>query len=135
MQVQVVIAGGTVLFEEGAWSVPLEPRKVLAEFDGSVHLPRAITAEDFVVRSNGNPSAQANVIGVVENQAPTLWLKRSLPVRGSAAQIDLHQDVAKVAIIDRHHRSGRLRTAVSGFGFGPRCAVASTVAHDRTTCS
>ncbi len=131
MQAQVVIAGGTVLFEEGAWSVALEPRKVPAEFDGSVHLPRAITAEDFVVRSNGNPSTQANVIGVVENQAPTRWLKRSVPVRASAAQIDLHQDVAKVAIIDRHHRSGRLQTAfVSGFGFGPRCAVASTVAHD-----
>jgi len=36
-----------------------------------------------------------------------------------------------MAVIDRHHQSGRMQTAfVSGFGFGPRCAVASTVAHD-----
>ncbi len=59
MQVQVVIAGGTVLFEEGAWSVPLEPRKVPCWFDGSVHLPRAITAEELVPLCDrtANPSA------------------------------------------------------------------------------
>jgi adenine deaminase len=131
MQVEVVIAAGIMLSELGVWSIALEPRQVPVEFGRSVHLPRPMVAEDFVVKSSGNPSTEANVIGVVENQAPTRWLKRSLRVGPSGAQIDLQQDVAKVAVIDRHHRSGRMQTAfVSGFGFGPRCAVASTVAHD-----
>ena len=131
MQVEMVIAGGVALAEEGTWRVPLEARDVPPEFGDSVHLPRELVEGDFFVASRGNPSTSANVIGIVENQAPTRWLKRSLPVRASGAQIDLQQDVAKVAVIDRHHNSGRVQTAfVSGFGFGPHCAVASTVAHD-----
>lgn len=131
MQVKMVIAAGVVLAEEGTWSVALEARDVPAGFGDSVHLSRPLVEQDFFVSSAGNPTTLANVIGVVENQAPTRWLKRSLPVRASGAQIDLQQDVAKMAVIDRHHQSGRMQTAfVSGFGFGPRCAVASTVAHD-----
>ena len=131
MQVKMVIAAGVVLAEEGTWSIALEARDVPAGFGDSVHLSRPLVEQDFFVPSGGNPTTLANVIGVVENQAPTRWLKRSLPVRASGAQIDPQQDVAKVAVIDRHHRSGRMQTAfVSGFGFGPRCAVASTVAHD-----
>ncbi len=131
MQVKMVIAAGVVLAEEGTWSIALEARDVPAGFGDSVHLSRPLVEQDFFVSSSGNPTTLANVIGVVENQAPTRWLKRSLSVRASGAQIDLQQDVAKVAVIDRHHQSGRMQTAfVSGFGFGPRCAVASTVAHD-----
>jgi len=131
MQVKMVIAAGVVLAEEGTWSISLEARDVPAGFGDSVHLSRPLVEQDFFVSSSGNPTTLANVIGVVENQAPTRWLKRSLSVRASGAQIDLQQDVAKVAVIDRHHQSGRMQTAfVSGFGFGPRCAVASTVAHD-----
>ena len=131
MQVKMVIAAGVVLAEEGTWSIALEARDVPAGFGDSVHLSRPLVEQDFFVSSAGNPTTLANVIGVVENQAPTRWLKRSLSVRASGAQIDLQQDVAKMAVIDRHHQSGRMQTAfVSGFGFGPRCAVASTVAHD-----
>ena len=131
MQVKMVIAAGVVLAEEGTWSIALEARDVPAGFGDSVHLSRPLVEQDFFVSSSGNPTTLANVIGVVENQAPTRWLKRSLSVRASGAQIDLQQDVAKMAVIDRHHQSGRMQTAfVSGFGFGPRCAVASTVAHD-----
>jgi adenine deaminase len=40
-------------------------------------------------------------------------------------------DVARLALIERHHGTGKTRLAlVSGFGFSEKCAVASTVAHD-----
>ena len=131
MDVETVFAAGKAIARSGAWSMPLGPRAVAAEFAKSVRLGRPLAAQDFRVASNGNPSTQANVIGVVENQAPTVWLTKTLPVRKGEAQMDSGQDVAKIAVVDRHHRSGRVQTAfVAGFGFGPRCAVASTVAHD-----
>jgi adenine deaminase len=131
MAVDSVFAAGRAIAHEGRWSVALEPRGIAPQFGDSVHLARPLAAQDFRVASAGNPSTLANVIGVVENQAPTDWLKKTLPVGRDGAQMDAGQDVAKVAVIDRHHGSGRMQTAfVSGFGFGPCCAVASTVAHD-----
>ncbi len=131
MVVETVYAAGKAIAHEGAWITPLEPRPIAPEFGDSVHLGRALTAQDFRVASQGNPSTLANVIGIVENQAPTEWLKKTIPVAVGGAQMDAGQDVAKVAVVDRHHGSGRLQTAfVSGFGLGARCAVASTVAHD-----
>jgi adenine deaminase len=131
MEVETVFAAGRVIAHEGAWSVPLAPRPIAPEFGDSVRLGRPLAAQDFRVASAGNPSTQANVIGVLENQAPTEWLTKTLAVGSHGAQLDAGQDVAKVAVVDRHHGSGRVKTAfVSGFGFGPHCAVASTVAHD-----
>ncbi len=44
---------------------------------------------------------------------------------------DMKQDLAKVALIDRHHGTGAVQMGfVHGFGFNKPCAVASTVAHD-----
>jgi adenine deaminase len=41
------------------------------------------------------------------------------------------EDVALLAVIDRHHGSGRIgHGLVRGFGLRRRCALASTIAHD-----
>jgi adenine deaminase len=39
--------------------------------------------------------------------------------------------VAKLSLVDRHHRTGKVQVAlVSGFGLKANCAIATTVAHD-----
>jgi adenine deaminase len=71
------------------------------------------------------------VIGIIENQAPTRHLQ--LPVTTIDGEIvaDTGQDIAKVALVERHQGSGRVTLGlVHGFGFDSSCAVASTVAHD-----
>jgi adenine deaminase len=71
------------------------------------------------------------VIGIIENQAPTRHLKLEVPVNGDEVHPNVERDLAKVALIERHHGSGRVQIGlVSGFGFRERCAAASTVAHD-----
>jgi adenine deaminase len=41
------------------------------------------------------------------------------------------QDVAKIALVERHRATGEVVVGlVSGFGFTEKCAVATTVAHD-----
>ncbi|GAB5447068.1 adenine deaminase [Gymnodinialimonas sp.] len=93
----------------------------------SVHLGRTLAAPDFEIRSTA-PQVRANVIGVVENQAPTKALVMDLPVRGGIVEPD---GIAQIALVERHRGTGGVTNAfVSGFGYGPGMAMASTVAHD-----
>jgi adenine deaminase len=98
----------------------------------SVHLLRKLIASDFRLPAGQlGPLATAHVIGVIENQAPTRHLKLSVAVKNGDVTPDMKQDLAKLAIIDRHHATGKVSVGlVQGFGFKARCAVATTVAHD-----
>jgi adenine deaminase len=50
---------------------------------------------------------------------------------GDEIKTDPDQDLAKIALVERHKSTGRVQTAlVHGFGFKGKCAVATTVAHD-----
>jgi len=128
---EIVIAAGELIAENGQWQVGLPQFHYPAEVKQSVHLGRALTAADFTVPTDRSPTAKANVIGVIENQAPTRHLIIELPVRAGAVQIDLAQDVCKVALVERHQGTGGVQVGfVHGFGFNAACAIASTVAHD-----
>ncbi|MEO0866821.1 MAG: adenine deaminase C-terminal domain-containing protein, partial [Pseudomonadota bacterium] len=88
------------------------------------------TADDFVIAApQGRNSVTANVIGVVENQAPTKALKRDLPV--NEGKVEPHGDTCQIALVERHRATGGVTNAlVSGFGYTGKMAMASTVAHD-----
>jgi adenine deaminase len=44
---------------------------------------------------------------------------------------DMKQDIAKIAVVERHKATGRVTIGlVQGFGFNLPCAIATTVAHD-----
>jgi adenine deaminase len=74
---------------------------------------------------------KANVIGVIENQAPTRHLVLDVPVDLGEISADIPHDIAKIALVERHRGTGKIMMGlVSGFGFTGKCAVASTVAHD-----
>ena len=54
-----------------------------------------------------------------------------LPTDKGVVQLDARQDVAHLALVERHKGTGIVVNGfVSGFGFDKPCAVASTVAHD-----
>lgn len=134
---QTVIAKGELVAEGGQLAIHLPHHPAPAWATRSVHLPRPFNARDFILKGSGpgDGMARVNVIGIVENQAPTRHLQMSMPV--VAGEISLSSgtkhpaDIAKVALIERHHGTGKTRVAlVSGFGFSEKCAVASTVAHD-----
>lgn len=70
------------------------------------------------------------VIGVQTYSLVTSALRRELPVEGGIIQTDPEQGVIKIAVLERHHGSGRVGLGfVEGLGL-KRGAVASTVAHD-----
>lgn len=132
---EMVIAAGEVIAENGEWKLAIERFEYPAWAKNSVHLKRELTSADFrVPLANPHPplsTQRANVIGVIENQAPTRHLVLELPVNDAAVHGDLAQDVCKVALVERHAGTGEVRVGfVHGFGFNLPCAIASTVAHD-----
>jgi adenine deaminase len=70
------------------------------------------------------------VIGVIPGQIITDSLVDELTVHEGAAVADPLRDLAKIAVIERHHATGRIGLGlVRGFGLRSG-AFASTVAHD-----
>jgi adenine deaminase len=128
----VVIVRGKVAAESGALLLDLPSVAYPDWAMHSIHLLRRAAPEDFRLdaRMRG-AEVTAHVIGVMENQAPTRHLVLTMRTRDGQVPADVGRDIAKVAVLDRHHASGNVRVGlVQGFGFRARCAVASTVAHD-----
>lgn len=132
---ETVIAAGEVIAVSGKWLIELPSFEYPPDVRNSVHLGKSLTAAEFKVSLTNHQlpltKAKANVIGVIENQAPTKHLLFDLPVKNGEVVGDLAQDVCKVAVVERHRGTGRVQTGfVHGFGFHVPCAIASTVAHD-----
>jgi len=97
----------------------------------SVHLPHMLTPENFVIPALRDFPHTAHVIGIIEHQAPTRHLLMTVIPEKGEILADMKRDVMKLALIERHHNTGRVQMGlVQGFGFKNPCAVASTVAHD-----
>ena len=128
----MVIARGQVIAEKGKWVVDLPNVKYPKWAARSVRLKRPLKAQDFAIRVEGRKSqVRAHVIGIIENQAPTRHLTFDLQPIGNEVQADMKQDLAKIALVERHRATGDVTVGlVSGFGFNEKCAVGSTVAHD-----
>ncbi|SHI66465.1 Adenine deaminase [Aureimonas altamirensis DSM 21988] len=132
LSIDMVFAGGRKLAEAGrlledmpAYAYPESARQ-------TVRMKRDLTADDFAVPAPaGANSVTARVIGVVENQAPTRKAEARLAVVSGLVESDVEQDVAHIALVERHRATGGVTNAfVSGFRYEGSCALASTVAHD-----
>ena len=128
----LVIARGQVVVENGKLLADLPKVEYPDWVTHSVHLKRPLVADDFRILVEGSKSkARVNVIGVIENQAPDRHLHQEVVVNDGEVHAEIPRDLAKVAMVERHHNSGRIQVGlVSGFGFKLPCAIASTVAHD-----
>lgn len=103
-----------------------------ASAKNTVNMKRDLKASDFIIKAPGKDgSRKVNVIGVIENQAPTKALVKSVSVKDGVAQMNLKKDICQIALVERHRAKGTVTNAfVSGFGYDQDCAIASTVAHD-----
>ncbi|MEW2918553.1 adenine deaminase [Ruegeria sp. ANG10] len=130
LPIEMVIARGQIAAEEGAIAVDCPHLNWPSTARNTVHLGHALTGADFEIKAPaGANRVQANVIGVVENQAPTKALKCELPIIGGL--VEGEGEVCQIALVERHRATGGVTNAfVSGFGYQGKMAMASTVAHD-----
>ncbi|MFZ0548660.1 MAG: adenine deaminase [Candidatus Promineifilaceae bacterium] len=131
LPIEVVIAAGEVVAENGTLQIDLPPYPYPKLARDTVHLGREITAYDFDIPAPAPEPVKVRVIGVIENQAPTKAQSRVLPVENGVLQIDPRQDIAHLALVERHQGTGKVVNGfTTGFGFNVPCAIASSVAHD-----
>jgi adenine deaminase len=92
----------------------------------TVHV-QPISAGDFAIPW---PGGQVRIIGLVPDQVVTDELVEEPTVVDGQAVSDPERDLAKIAVIERHHGTGRIGLGfVRGFRLQSG-ALASTVAHD-----
>ncbi|ESR25342.1 adenine deaminase [Lutibaculum baratangense] len=120
--VRQVIAGGRIVNDELFAARPhVEPVGLTSM------KAKRVTGADFQVKAF---SGETPVIGVVPGRIITERLHMTLPQADGLAQVDLDQDAVKVAVVERHGRSGSIGVGfVNGFGL-KRGAIASSVGHD-----
>ena len=130
LPVEAVYARGVKVAEAGECLVDCPHLDWPADTRNSVHLGKALGPRDFEIKApEGATEVRVRVIGVVENQAPTETREATLPVTDGV--VEGHDDVAQIALVERHRGTGQVVNGfVSGFGYGPGMAMASTVAHD-----
>ncbi|KIN74325.1 adenine deaminase [Sulfitobacter guttiformis] len=130
LPIETVIARGQVVAKDGECLVDCPHYNWPMHARQTVNMARELRADDFTINApTGANAVTANVIGVVENQAPTKALQFELPV--TEGRVTAHGDVAQIALVERHRATGGVVNAlVSGFGYTGKMAMASTVAHD-----
>lgn len=121
-----VFKDGTVVAERGQvvdFPAPALPTHVR----GTVRVA-APAADTFVIPYRGEVSIR--VVELIRDQVVTRAATARPTVRDGQIVADPDRDLAKLAVLERHHATGRVGTGfVRGFGLR-RGAFASTIAHD-----
>ncbi|WP_295313567.1 adenine deaminase [Roseobacter sp.] len=130
LPVELVMARGQIVARDGECLVDCPHYDWPDSARRTVRMGKELGAEDFGIEAPAGANAvTANVIGVVENQAPTRALKFELPV--TEGRVQATGEVCQIALVERHRATGQVTNAfVSGFGYEGPMAMASTVAHD-----
>ena len=130
LPIERVIARGKTVALEGKLATDCPHLKWPDRVRRTVHVRKILEAIDFEIHAPKDCNrVTANVIGVVENQAPTKALKRDLPVLNDI--VEAAEDTCQVALVERHNATGGVTNAfITGFNYKGKMAMASTVAHD-----
>jgi adenine deaminase len=124
VEVNQVYSAGRLVAREGTYllhaadqlHVPVQP---------TVHL--AASPLDFSIAAGEGP---ARVIGAIPNQVVTQDLRLAPTTDNGHVVADPDRDLLKLAVVERHHRTGNVGLGlVTGVGL-KRGAIASSIAHD-----
>lgn len=121
---RLVFAGGQLAARDGALVAPL-PTMPDYPLPGSMNV--AWDQVDLAIPAAGR---RIRVIGARENQLVTEHLVMDARIDAGVAVSDVHRDLLKMAVIERHRGTGNVgKGFITHFGL-QRGALASSVAHD-----
>jgi adenine deaminase len=131
VSVNTVVADGKVVSRNGKFIADLRMPKYARAVRNSVHLKRQPTIEDLTITAKTTSnSVEVRAIGVMPATITTKNLEIQAPVVGGKALADARNDLAKIAVFERHRRTGNVGLGfIKGLGLNAG-AVASTVGHD-----
>ncbi|MCT4776735.1 MULTISPECIES: adenine deaminase [Exiguobacterium] len=124
VKIETVYVNGEVVAKAGKATFEADGIEVPKPMKGELKLPD-LTAESFRL------AVKEEAVDVIQVLPNSLLTKRErLVFQPDASGADLTQDIATLAVIERHHGTGHMALApVTGFGL-KRGALAATVAHD-----
>ncbi|MFN3365887.1 MAG: adenine deaminase C-terminal domain-containing protein, partial [Exiguobacterium mexicanum] len=124
VKIETVYVNGEVVAKEGKATFEADGIEVPKPMKGELKLPD-LTADSFRL------AVKEEAVDVIQVLPNSLLTKRQrLVFTPDASGADLAQDIATLAVIERHHGTGHMALApVTGFGL-KRGALAATVAHD-----
>ena len=132
LPIEQVISRGNVIAKNEKLSIEIPSVDYPSSAKNTINHGKSVEVEDFDINApHKKDSVEVRVIGVIENQAPTKMLKKTLKVANGLVEMDMEKDICQIALVERHKSTGSVINGfVSGFGYNQSCAVASTVAHD-----
>ncbi len=130
MDIDTVFSDGKIVVKDGNY-IGERVDYDYSELLGTVHLGRQLTAADFrISNDSGSQTPEVRVIRAIPGSLVTESFKTPLPSENGELKSDPEQDIAKIAVFERHKGSGRYAVGfVQGLGLRGG-AIASTVAHD-----
>jgi len=124
---EMVFAGGSLVAQDG---VPVGQWPVPTVDDGPVRHTVLVDWEQVHFAIPAQDGVQARVIGVIPDQVVTEQRIEAVKIVGGMAVADPERDILKLAVIERHGRSGHVGLGfVQGLGLR-RGAIAGSVGHD-----
>lgn len=124
VKIETVYVNGELVVEEGNATFEATGIEVPKPMNGELKLP-ALTTDSFRL------PVKEEAVDVIQVLPNSLLTKRErLVFTPDESGADIAQDIATLAVIERHHGTGHMALApVTGFGL-KRGALAATVAHD-----
>jgi len=129
--VNTVIADGKVISRDGRLTASVSTPKFTESVRKSMRLKRPPSVEDLAINTaESSGSVKVRAIGVMPTNIFTRHLVAQAPVKDGKVYANPEDDVAKIAVFERHRGSGNIGLGfIMGLGLREG-AVASTVAHD-----
>ena len=128
---EMVMIGGNVIYESGKFHHRLRKAQIPYYLLDSIKIEREMEPKDFEIKTKKDcKKALARVIGAIDGQITSEYLKSELNVEDGNVLRDLKNDILKIAVIDRYKPEGKCKTGFINSFCLKKGAVATSIAHD-----
>jgi adenine deaminase len=131
VSVNTVIADGKVVSQNGKLTTKMPTPRFTRSVRKSMNLKRPPSLGDLTIEAETrSDTVKVRAIGVMPTSIFTRHVEAEAPVRDGKVNANPQEDVAKIAVFERHKRTGNVGLGfITGLGL-QEGAVASTVGHD-----
>jgi adenine deaminase len=128
---EMVMIEGDIVYEGGKFHHRLRKAQIPYYLLDSIKVERKLEARDFeiVVREDCK-EAMVRVIGAINGQITSKFIKAKLKVKGGNVLRDLENDILKIAVIDRYKPKGKVTVGFINSFCLKEGAIATSIAHD-----
>ncbi|QSX07393.1 adenine deaminase [Sedimentibacter sp. zth1] len=129
VNVDKVIFNGELVVDNKELLVNVENIKYPDFSKNTMNIKNPLKPNDFKICADGM-SKNVRIMEIIEAKVPTIQRFFDMQVIDNEIKSDIERDLIKIAVVERHKKTGLIgKGFVKGFGFKSG-AVASTVAHD-----